>query len=76
MNSPIAKMILLHVICIILFNISINAQERQEQYREKFSESYHIRLEQNSDMNKYLDNLIEASVEKRFEFFKPDLQGL
>ena len=76
MNSPFAKKILLPVICTLLFHVSINAQEKQEQYREKFSESYHIRLEQNSDMNKYLDNLIEASVEKRFEFFKPDLQGL
>ena len=75
MNSPLRNNILFSVVCVFIFQIYSAAQELPEQYREKFSDSYHIRLEQNSDMNRYLDNLIEASVEKRFAFFKPDYSG-
>ncbi len=57
---------------IILTTFISYGQEMNEQYREKFSESYPIRKEQHLEIKTYIDKLLKEQIEVSLNKFQPD----
>ena len=62
----------LPVIILLAITFISSAQEMVEQYREKFSESYPIRVEQHLELKAYLDQMLKEKMDESLNKFQPD----
>lgn len=70
------KLKVLLLLFILVFPANLFGQDNSDVYRQKFSESFHIRKERHLELKRYLDNMIEASKEKCLEYFQPDFTNV
>jgi dienelactone hydrolase len=59
-------------LCLSLWTTCGIAQQLPEQYREKFSDSYPIRMKQHFEIKAYVDKLLEHNIQESLASFKPD----
>jgi len=67
------------VILIVISNcchVEVRGQGRPGQYREKFSESFPIRIQQHIELKEYIDLLVEEGKVQALSKFTPDYSGI